>query len=287
MLHLLTKYLENTEQLGARQLFFSVGRPVCYKCNSGGLEELDSYILTIEDLEKLIQNALKDAEDMETLQRTGEVEAFISYTGMMRCRVNAYRQRSTYAMTITIVSSDTSAPIRPLHSWGLNEQLKPLMTVPQGGLCIITDDKLDGSAFAASLVDYFNCGYACHIQTLEDNTSILHRHQKAIVNQRDLPNDFTECRNTVARLANLGADVSLVQSQHNEALFQQFIGLALSGILVIARFNRSTLEALKQTLFDGLPPHERDDICQKLFKLICLCVEPSTKAVLDSRAWLA
>lgn len=287
--YLLSDYLMLALELGVSQLFFSAGCRVSYKESAGLLIPItpEEKPLTPDNLESLVlHNAVKEQRDKDKLTETGEVETYLSIAGKMRSRVNAFVQRNTYAMVITILTVDIDTPIRPLSDWPLD--LAPLQKWPSGALCIITGHSgQDCAELAASLADYYNRSFPCHILTLEDMTTTLHRHQRAIVNQRELPRDSQDCREVINRVKNIGLDVCLVNSTHNETLFPQLAGLAHSGITVISVFNIASLELLRQNLFDLLPQHQAEDLRQRVLGANCLCVELDSGVVVDGGAWLA
>lgn len=286
---LLSDYLMCALELGISQLFFSPGCPVSYKDSAGLLIPItpEERPLTTDNLESLVlHNAVKEQRDKDKLTETGEVETHLSIAGKMRSRVNAFVQRNTYAMVITILTVDIDTPIRPLNDWSLD--LTPLQKWPSDALCIITGHSgQDCAELAASLADYYNRSFPCHILTLEDMTTTLHRHQRAIVNQRELPRDLQDSREVINRVKNLGADVCLVNSSRNETLFPQLAELAHSGITVIAVFSLASLELLRQTLIDLLPQHQAKDLRQRVLGANCLCVELDSGIVVDGGTWLA
>ena len=277
---LLTDYINKAMSINAVQLFFSAGCPVSYKDNNGNLVPLpfgdEPFALKPEHTKALVEQAVKERHDRETLRDYGETETALSSYGRMRSRVNAYIQRGTYAMTITILTSNAEAII-PAGQWGLD--FSPILGKPSGGICIITGHH-DTVKLAASLTDYFNANYKCHIVTLEDGVTTLHRHKMAVVNQRDLSKNIDVCREALRRVKNLGADVCMVSSSKSEELFADMLELAMSGVFVIGVFGKSSPIALGKSLSASINGHDREELSQKLRKCLRLCVDLDNDSVI-------
>jgi len=278
-MQLLAEFINNAIQIEVSQLYFSVGRVVSYKDAEGQLIPLyDTVALTTDNMKALVNQAIVEPKDKEILQKLGEVEAILSAPGKFRSRVNVYLQRGTYAMTITILTMEIE-PIIPINEWGFD--LDSILTKPEGGLCIITGHS-DTDKLAASLVDYFNTNHKCHIVTLEDNVTTLHRHKNAIVNQLVLSSKNPN--RTVLRLKNIGADVCIIVSKENEKLLSEIAQIAMSGIFVVAVFNKNSLDALKESIIANVEPHEWDELSKRLKKCLKLCIDLDSKTVTEE--WL-
>lgn len=266
---LLTDYLKKATEIGAIQLFFTVGCPVSYRDGDGNIQpfEGNTSALIPENTKSLVNEAVKESKDLDTLRENYELETFLSAHGKMRCRINAYIQRGTYAMTVTILTSDSEKFIMPVEEWKL--ELTPVLMKPNGGLCIITGHH-DANRLAASLVDYYNTNYKCLIITLEDSVTTRHKHKLSMVNQLMLSK---EPRSTILRAKNIGADVCMISSSRNESLLPEMLELAMSGTFVIGVFGRSSLESLNKSFEANTEPHDLDEQYEKLKKNLKLCVD--------------
>lgn len=266
---LLTDYLKKATEIGAVQLFFTVGCPVSYRDGDGNVQpvEDDASALIPENTKSLVMEAVKESRDLDALRENNELETFLSAHGKMRCRINAYIQRGTYAMTVTILTSDSEKFIMPIEQWEL--ELTPVLTKPSGGICIITGHH-GANRLSASLVDYYNTNYKCLIITLEDSVTTLHKHKMSMVNQLMLSK---EPRSTILRAKNIGADVCLISSSRNESLLSEMLELAMSGTFVIGVFKRSSLESLNKSFAANTEPHDLEEQYAKLKECLKLCVD--------------
>jgi twitching motility protein PilT len=276
---LLDDYIRRAVKNNISRLFFSVGCVVSYKDSTDQLIPFaDTAVLTPKQMDNLVNNAVTEPKDKEVLKELGEVETILSSHGKMRCRVNVYLQRGTYAMTLTILTIDID-PIIPIDKWSI--ELDSILTKPEGGLCVITGYN-DTEKLVASLIDYFNTNHKCHVVTLEDTITTLHRHNKAIVNQLEL-SPTNPCRN-ILRLKNMGVDVCVISSNKNEKFLNEITQIAMSGIFIIAVFNISSLDALKRSIVANMETHEWEELRDRLNKCIKLCIGMDNNEVVTE--WL-
>ena len=82
-------------------LHICVGVPPIMRKN-GRLVPLNNTILTPKDTEGFVKELLK-AQQLEILERQGQVDFSISIPGLHRFRMNAYRQRGSYSLAIRLV----------------------------------------------------------------------------------------------------------------------------------------------------------------------------------------
>lgn len=215
---LLSDYLKRALDVNASQIFFTVGTPVMYKDIHNNMVNLmpdkteDARKLLPEHTKALVDQAIKNEQDREILMNTGEVEATLSSAGKMRCRINAFMQRGTYAMTVTIINSKGDNVLQLEHWKSIrNIDLDKITELPKGGLIMLVGTN-DIHTFASSIINYHNQNNKIHIMTLEDNIDTLHRHQQSIVNQREFKSDIANMRVSVLKLRNLGVDLCLISS---------------------------------------------------------------------------
>ena len=126
-----------------------------------------------------------DTALMDSLEEKGEIDFSVSAFGMYRYRVNAYKQRNSYAAAMRLVESN----VLNFDELGLPDTLTDFCNKNRG-LVLVTGPTGSGkSTTLAAMIDLMNRTRDCHILTLEDPIEYLHRHQKSIVNQREIGND--------------------------------------------------------------------------------------------------
>ncbi|MFQ9032807.1 MAG: ATPase, T2SS/T4P/T4SS family [Waltera sp.] len=85
------------------------------------------------------------------------------------------------------------------------------MTTRKRGLILVTGPTGSGkSTTLASLIHVINRTYPYHIITLEDPIEYLHRHDKSVVNQREIGSDSTDYAQALRAALREDPDVILV-----------------------------------------------------------------------------
>ena len=203
-MYILDDILKQSVSAGASDIHFSVGRPPYYRID-GVLSPAGEEPLMPRELSDLLLGILDEAHRQE-LGQTGQTDLAYAISGVGRFRVNIFRQRGTYAaamrcLPFTIPDAD-SLHIPP-QVQGLTEKRR--------GLVLVTGPTGSGkSTTLASLVDIINRNYPYHIITLEDPIEYLHRHQKSIVNQREIGSDSQNYAQALRAALREDPDVILV-----------------------------------------------------------------------------
>lgn len=180
-MELLQTYLSRAAKDGASDLFFVPGAPVSYKLE-GLLVPMDAQRLTTMHSEQLITEIYTLAErDLGVFQASGDDDFSFAIPGLARFRVNAYRQRGSWAAVIRVVAFS----IPDWQELSIPAQIMNLAMLNSGMVLIAGTAGCGKSTTLACLIDRINQERACHVITLEDPIEYLHRNQKSIVSQRD------------------------------------------------------------------------------------------------------
>lgn len=183
----LISILKKATSLNSSDIYIIAGRPICCKINDK-LVDLDDTFLTPEITENLVfemYGLTSGIRNTEMLIINGDDDFPFSLSGVARFRVNAFRQRGSYAAVIRIVSFDLPDPSK----LGIPDQVMNLSDT-KSGLILCTGPSGSGkSTTLACLLDKINCTRQAHIITLEDPVEFLHSHKKSIITQREINED--------------------------------------------------------------------------------------------------
>lgn len=246
----------------ASDIHITVGRPPTLRID-GKLIAINDTLLTPEDTLELTQQALTENQ-MRVLEEKGELDFSFSSPGVGRYRVNAYRQRGSYGMALRIIPMT----IPTMESLGLPTVLRDLARLPRG-LILVTGPTGSGkSTTLASMIDQINRERNCHILTLEDPLEYLHRHNKSIVNQREIGNDSHSFGNALRGALRQDPDVILVGEMRDLETIGIAITAAETGHLVLSTLH--TLGAAKtiDRVIDVFPPHQQQQIRVQLSSVL-------------------
>ncbi|WP_416197886.1 MAG: Twitching motility protein PilT [Sporanaerobacter sp.] len=238
----------------ASDIHLTVGVPPIFRIN-GSLIKYGEEVLRPEDTKKLVQEILNERQ-FEELNRNGEIDTSFSSPGVGRFRVNAYKQRGSFGAALRIIP----LKIPTMEELGLPKVVSDLARQPRG-LVLVTGPTGSGkSTTLASMIDLINHERSCHILTLEDPIEYLHRHEKSIVNQREIGSDSYSFSNALRAALRQDPDVILVGEMRD----LETIGIALTaaetGHLVFSTLH--TLGAAKtiDRIIDVFPPHQQQQI---------------------------
>ena len=147
-----------------------------------------------KDMEELLLPIL-DQRHRKELEENGQNGPGICHPRRWTFSCEHFKQRGTLASVMRCLPFT----IPEAKSLGIPEEVQAL-TQKRRGLVLVTGPTGSGkSTTLASLVDIINRTYPYHIITLEDPIEYLHRHQKSIVNQREIGSDSSDYTPGTAR----------------------------------------------------------------------------------------
>ena len=178
-------------QRNASDIHLCPGSPVMFRID-GDLIPMSEEKIKPYEIEEMIKPMLT-TEQLEVLEREGELDFAHSIAGFNRVRVNVFRQRGTYAMALRILSFEIPLP----KDLGVPEAVVNL-TSKKRGMVLVTGATGSGkSTTLASLIGVISKNYKKTIITLEDPIEYLHGHGKGMVLQREIGYDSMSYANAV------------------------------------------------------------------------------------------
>ncbi|HHY82513.1 MAG TPA: type IV pilus twitching motility protein PilT [Clostridiales bacterium] len=246
----------------ASDLHITVGIPPVLRVN-GKLKYYNDTELTSNDTLDLTKQVLNDAQFKEFEER-GEWDLSFYIPGVARFRVNAYKQRGSYAMAIRVVSINPPT----LDELGFPECLKDLAMKPRG-LILVTGPTGSGkSTTLAAMVDHINRYRSCHIITLEDPIEYLHKHNKSMVNQREIGSDSLTFANGLRAALREDPDVILVGEMRDTETISIAITAAETGHLVMSTLHTMSADQTVDRIIDSFPAYQQPQIRIQLAAVI-------------------
>ncbi|NLK91130.1 MAG: PilT/PilU family type 4a pilus ATPase, partial [Clostridiales bacterium] len=241
---------EETVKRNASDLHITVGVPPILRIN-GEMHPMELPVLKPNDTAELVKQVLNEKQ-LEILNKNGEIDTSLSSPGLGRFRINAFKQRGSYGMALRAVA----LRIPTMEELGLPSIVEELARKPRG-LILVTGPTGSGkSTTLATMIDQINRERNCHILTLEDPIEYLHKHNKSVVNQREIGYDSLTFSNALRAALRQDPDVILVGEMRD----LETIGIALTaaetGHLVLSTLH--TLGAAKtiDRVIDVFPPYQ-------------------------------
>lgn len=246
--------LKAANERGASDLHITVGVPPKIRIDGELIDIADERIMP-SDAENLIMPIIPD-HARKQLVEMGESDFSYAIAGVGRYRVNAFRQRGSYACVIRIVGTRIPSP----QELGLPESVVALTELKRG-LVIVTGPTGSGkSTTLASLVDVINSTQNVNVITLEDPIEYLHRHNKAIVNQREIGVDSFSYTSALRAALREDPDVIMVGEMRDLDTISTAITAAETGHLVLSTLHTTGAANTIDRIIDVFPPHQQQQI---------------------------
>lgn len=249
-------FLKTAVEREASDVFFVAGKPACQKLE-GRIQPMSGQRLLPEDTRLILEGIYATANrPMDILLATGDEDFSFAVPGLARFRVNAYRQRGSLAAVIRVVSYD----IPDWQALGIPPAV--MDTAKAGaGLVLVTGTAGSGKTTTqACIIDRINKTRECHIITLEDPIEYLHRHNKAIVSQREVAIDTADYLSALRACVRQAPDVILLGEMRDEKTMQTAMSAAETGHMVIATLHTKGAVNAIDRIIDSFPPAQQGQI---------------------------
>ena len=246
----------------ASDIHITVGVPPILRID-GVLKYFSQDKLYPKDIEKIVKEILNERQFKE-LESKGEIDTSYSSPGISRFRVNIYKQRGSYAIALRIIPFK----IPTMEELRLPSVVKDLARLPRG-LILVTGPTGSGkSTTLASMIDLINKERSCHILTLEDPIEYLHKHNKSMVNQREIGTDSHSFANALRAALRQDPDVILVGEMRDLETISIALTAAETGHLVLSTLHTIGAAKTIDRIVDVFPPHQQQQIRVQLASVI-------------------
>ncbi|TFC35452.1 type IV pilus twitching motility protein PilT [Cryobacterium sp. TMT2-42-4] len=244
--------------LNASDLHITVGAPPSIRVD-GGLRPIEGASKWMGD--KVTSALYSILSAKQRTQFEEELELDFAYTaGGARFRVNYYYQRNSIGGAFRLIPRE----IKPLKDLGIPETVGQFAKLPRG-LVLVTGPTGSGkSTTLAALIDLVNRTRADHIVTVEDPIEFLHKHQKSLVNQREVGHDTKSFASALKHVLRQDPDVILIGELRDLETISVALTAAETGHLVFATLHTQSAAQTIDRVIDVFPPHQQGQVRAQL-----------------------
>lgn len=251
--------LRRMVKLGASDLHVTAGAPPTVRMD-GQLAALEGYDrLMPESLQRSLYGILTQAQ-REKFEEELELDFSYAMVGESRFRVNMYRQRDSVGAAFRVIPYE----IKPLEALGIPSVVANFAGLARG-LVLVTGPTGSGkSTTLASLVDMANRSRSAHIMTVEDPIEFLHRHKRALVNQREVGADTKSFQRALRHVLRQDPDIILIGEMRDLETIQVALTAAETGHLVFATLHTQDAAQTIDRVIDVFPAEQHGQIRTQL-----------------------
>ncbi|HHW31906.1 MAG TPA: PilT/PilU family type 4a pilus ATPase [Clostridiaceae bacterium] len=228
---------------------------------------------------EMFANEILNEEQKSILNKNFYISVPISPKNIGRLRVNIFKQRNSYSINIKLLDKVLKNP----EELGIPQSVINLCNEKSGLILVCGNTDSGRSTTMASLIKKISSTRECHIITIEDPIEYLFKHDKAIVNQKEVGIDVNSFEEGIYSAITQDADVIMVSSAIDPATFSAVLTAAEDGHLVITSLHTddsiSTIEYII-----GMYPAEKSNyikiqLSHLLLAIVSQCLIPGVDNV--------
>lgn len=255
-------FLKLMVDMNASDLFFSVGAPVNAKVE-GLLRPVNETRLQAGSVKMLAYSIMSEAQIREFEAELEMNLAFLA-SGIGRFRVNVFKQRGEVGMVVRHIKTT----IPTIAELNMPSILNELVMEPRGLVLVVGSSGSGKSTTLASMIEHRNRNKTGHILTIEDPIEFMHKHQKSIIDQREVGMDTKSYAHALRNAMREAPDLILIGEIRDTETMQQAIAYAETGHLCMATLHASnaylTMERILNFFPDSAHRQLHDDLSLNL-----------------------
>lgn len=250
----LREMLEEMVGMNASDLHLTVGSPPVIRVD-GKLQRTKHDVLNSEQTKKLAYSMLNEKQKMK-FEQNSELDFSFGIEQMSRFRCNLFMQRGNVAVVLRQIPYE----ILTFEQLGLPKVIAEFANLPRG-LILVTGPTGSGkSTTLASIIDKINKERAVHIITVEDPIEYLHRHQKSLVNQREVYSDTNSFATALKYALREDPDVVLIGEMRDLETIEAALSISETGHLAFATLHTNSAAESINRIVDSFPTNQQEQI---------------------------
>ncbi len=250
----LVELLKHICSIKASDLHISVGSPPRARIH-GDLVNLDYDLLTPNDTRNLCYSVMNEF-NRKRFEENFDVDFSFGVPELARFRANVFMQRGSIAGVFRVIPQE----IPDFDTLGLPSIVKEFANLPKG-LVLVTGPTGSGkSTTLAALINLMNKTRQVHIITLEDPIEFTYKHDKALINQREVGTDTASFAQGLKHIMRQDPDVILIGEMRDAETIAAALTVAETGHLVFATLHTNSAAETITRIVDVFPSSQQEQI---------------------------
>ena len=251
--------LQEMVQKGASDLHVTAGVRAKIRVDGELRDSSIDYVLKPKDTLQIAYSILTE-QQKKRYETEDELDFSFGVQNLSRFRGNVFKQRGCVAMAIRQIPYE----ITSVDKLGMPPILATLADRPRGLVLITGPTGAGKSTTLAALVDKINRERRGHIITIEDPIEFIHRHQRCMVNQREVGSDTQSFTRALKYALRQDPDVILIGEMRDLETIAAALTIAETGHLVLATLHTNSAAESINRIIDAFPSHQQSQVRAQL-----------------------
>ncbi|HEX5363983.1 MAG TPA: PilT/PilU family type 4a pilus ATPase [Gallionella sp.] len=255
---IITPLLQLAVDKQASDLFFSVGAPVNIKID-GIAMPVNAQLLDADVIKRIAYEMMSPKQAAE-FEAKLEMNFSFRYDGLGNFRVNIFRQRND----IAIVVRHVRGKIENVESLHLPSVLKELILEKRGLVLVVGATGSGKSTTLAAMLEHRNNTKSGHILTIEDPIEYIFKHNKSIVNQREIGTDTLNYESALSSGMREAPDVLMIGEVRDRETLRHALIFAQTGHLCLTTLHANNSYHALNRIVNFFPYESRQSVLSDL-----------------------
>ena len=253
----------------ASDIFVTAGAPIHIKIEGQSLP-INQQIMEPAMIKKILHE-LMTPEQIDRFEQEREINLSFGRHNLGNFRINAFWQRNSIAIVVRYIQSN----IPTIDTLGLPSILNEMVMEKRGLILVVGSTGSGKSTSLAAMIDHRIRNRTGHVLTVEDPIEFLFRHNKSIVNQREVGIDTHSWHNALRNAMRQAPDCILIGEIRDRETMQAAIAYSQTGHLCLSTLHANNAYHALNRIMNFFPLENRD--------LLFLDLSVALRAIISQR----
>ncbi len=248
---ILDKLFNLMAEKGASDIFITAGVPIHIKIE-GEAMPINQQKMEPEMIQRMAYEIMAP-EQSERFEKDKEMNLSFGRRDLGNFRVNLFWQRNSVAIVVRFIRGD----IPTLETLKLPRNLADVIMEKRGLVLVVGATGSGKSTTMASMIDHRNRNRSGHILTIEDPIEYLFKHERSIINQREIGIDTRSWHDALRNAMRQAPDCILIGEIRDQETMQAALAYAQTGHLCLATLHANNAHHALNRIVNFFPLENR------------------------------